>query len=257
MTTVTELRPLPTSPIDALTAIFDQLCYDLGLDPFSNLPRYVVVIPPRQRVAETSSFRLVEPTGKGEPIDLTPAYPPGNVLGVGNADNERGPDTGPDPTTEEDPMLYTADTATAVLNTALEAGVTLTVSVRGRKGVSLAETVTGTPVSINSKGLNLKVDGKVRSFAIARIDELTANVPVVEVEAPTVEDTPEITDGMSTRDVADLFDIEAKELRVHLRKLGRGVGKGRKYGLTIEDVNAVRAHLATVNAEAPADGDNA
>lgn len=231
----------------AFAAIFEELCDDLGLDPFSDWPRYVVVIPPRQRAAETSSFRVPQPVEKDEAEGLTPTDPTGNVLGVGNADNERGPDTGPDPTTEEDPMIDAA-TATAAIDTAKTEDVTVTVVVGDA-------TYTGTPISVNSKGVNLKIEGKVRSFGLNRIDTVTADVPVVE--APTVEDTPEITDGMSTRAVADLFEIEAKELRVHLRKLGLGVGKGRKYGLTIEDVNAVRAHLATVNAEAPADGDNA
>lgn len=243
MTITTELRTLPESPIDALTAIFDRLCYDLGLDPFSDLPRYVVVIPPRQRSVQTSSFRVVEAAQTDERFDLTPAYPPGNVLGVGNADNERGPDTGLDPTTEEDPMID-ANTANTALNTARREDVTVSVMV--------GETIyTGTPVSVNSKGVNLKIDGKTKSFGLNRVDAIRADVPIVEDAAP------EVTDGMSTADVAAIFDIETKELRVHLRKLGLGVGKGRKYGLTIEDVNAVKAHLAIVNAEALADGDNA
>lgn len=233
-----ELPALPT-PADALTCIFDQLCADLGLDPFSAYPRYVVVIPPRQRTAETSSFRLAEPTKKDEPEGLRSAAGAGNVLGVGNADNERGPDTGPDPTTEEDTMID-ANTATAAIDTAKDAEVTVTVVIG-------EDRVTGDPISVNTKGVNLRVDGKVRSFGLRRIDAITADVPEVDGD-----DIPE--DGMTTADVAAMFDMEAKELRVHLRKLGLGVGKGRKYGLGADDVRAVRDHLA---ATAAADGNDA
>lgn len=236
--TIVETRPLtPVADADALTCIFDQLCADLGLDPFSAYPRYIVVVPPRQRTAETSSFRLAEPTKKDEPQGLRSAPPAGNVLGVGNADNERGPDTGPDPTTEEDTMID-AITATAAIDTAREAEATVTVVIG-------EDRVTGDPISVNTKGVNLRVDGKVRSFGLRRIDAITADID-------TDEDIPE--DGMTTADVAAMFDMEAKELRVHLRKLGRGVGKGRKYGLGADDVRAVRDHLA---ATAAADGNDA
>lgn len=90
-------------------------------------------------------------------------------------------------------------------------------------------TVTGTFVSINSKGVNLTVDGKIRSFALGRVTSVTS---------PTVD-----TDGLTTREVAALFDMEAKVLRVHLRAMGAGVGKGRRYGFTSEDVEAIRTHL--------------
>lgn len=230
MTIIDTRTSIPLTPVEAEpgpASIFDQLCAELGLDPFSAYPRYVVVIPPRQRTAETSSFRVAEPTKKDEPEGLRSAAGAGNVLGVGNADNHRGPDIGSDPTTEEVTMID-ATTATATVDTAREAGVTVTVTIG-------EDRFTGTPVSVNSKGVNVKIDGKTRSFGLRRIDALTADMPEAEV-----------TEGMSTRDVAAMFDMEAKELRVYLRKLGLGVGKGRKYGLGPADVDAIRAHLATV-----------
>lgn len=97
--------------------------------------------------------------------------------------------------------------------------------------------VTGTAVSVNSKGINLKVDGKIRSFGLGRIDHLF--VPGSETD--TVEMPEDLHDGMTTAELAAVFGIEAKELRVHLRSLGLGVGKGRKYSLAESDYRAVKA----------------
>jgi hypothetical protein len=108
--------------------------------------------------------------------------------------------------------------------------------------------VTGDPISVNSKGVNLKVDGKVRSFGLARIDDLTGDADVDdEMDEDTDEEIyAELGDGMSTAELAahlsDALKIEldAKELRVHLRALGLGVGKGNKYSLSATEFRLVR-----------------
>jgi hypothetical protein len=109
--------------------------------------------------------------------------------------------------------------------------------------------VEGTIISTNSKGLNLKVDGKTRSFGLARIDsfDLTdadedgEDAPVNRID----ELADEVSDGATTAEVAALLsdylerELTPKELRVHLRALGLGVGKGRKYALSAGEFRAV------------------
>lgn len=56
--------------------------------------------------------------------------------------------------------------------------------------------------------------------------------------------------GMTTADLAVLFNTEAKALRVHLRAMGMGVGKGRRYSLTEEDRDNIREYFRQVNADA-------
>lgn len=90
--------------------------------------------------------------------------------------------------------------------------------------------VTGEFVSINSKGVNLKVDGKIKAVS------LNAVASVVD---------PTSADGMTTAELAELFDTSAKALRVTLRSLGLGVGKGRRYHLTRPQVKQVRDALAS------------
>ena len=114
--------------------------------------------------------------------------------------------------------------------------------------------VTGDSISVNSKGVNLKVDGKVRSFDLARIDDLTGDAD--EDDELADEDTDEeiyaeLGDGMTTAELAahlsDALKIEldAKELRVHLRALGLGVGKGHKYSLSATEFRMVRDLVRT------------
>lgn len=95
-------------------------------------------------------------------------------------------------------------------------------------------TVTGEFVSVNSKGVNVKVDGKIVSRSLK-------SVTGVEVPAP------DVTDGMTTAELAAMFDMEAKALRVQLRAMGAGVGKGRRYLFDAEDVAKVRTFLATAD----------
>lgn len=120
---------------------------------------------------------------------------------------------------------------------------------------------TGLPISVNSKGVNLKVDGKVRSFGLKRVDALTidgedADEVNEDDEADRIEELAnEVSDGATTAEVAALLsdylnrDLTPKELRVHLRALGLGVGKGRKYALSAGEFRAV---IKVIEAEVPA-----
>lgn len=69
-------------------------------------------------------------------------------------------------------------------------------------------------------------------------------------DVPTLDDklngvADEISDGASTTEVAAALsdvlgrELTPKELRVHLRALGLGVGKGRKYVLSVGELRAV------------------
>jgi hypothetical protein len=110
--------------------------------------------------------------------------------------------------------------------------------------------VTGNALSVNSKGVNIKVDGKVRSFGLNRISDLwTVADRKAEEGTDALTDVPEdvqamLHDGMTTAELADLIGTTPKELRVTLRALGMGVGKGRKYSLTPSAYVAVRAAIA-------------
>jgi hypothetical protein len=135
------------------------------------------------------------------------------------------------------------------------------------------DSVFGTALSVNSKGVNVKDDaGKTRSVSLARVaelvlieddtfgsdddaDDLAAAELADEEDMDDDEDTTEadrmeeivneISDGATTAEIAahltDLMgsEITPKELRVHLRALGLGVGKGRKYALSAGEFRAV------------------
>jgi hypothetical protein len=115
-------------------------------------------------------------------------------------------------------------------------------------------TVTGTAISVNSKGVNLKMeDGKTRSFGLSRVKGVgpASDEDIEDYDA--LDDVPEdiaemLHDGMTTSDLADILDTTPKALRVSLRALGMGVGKGRKYSLSPSAYIAVRNHLAEVPA---------
>lgn len=130
-------------------------------------------------------------------------------------------------------MIDTA-AATKIVSDARLEGHKVTIMVTGATTPQV-----GKPISVNSKGVNIRTeaDGKVRSFSLKRIESITVNTPQANVR-----------DGMSTAEVAEIFDMSAKELRVHLRKLGLGVGKGRRYGLAAADVHKLREHLTTADA---------
>ncbi len=139
-------------------------------------------------------------------------------------------------------QMINADTATAIIATAKDDETELTVTL-----VDGTE-VTGMPVSVNSKGINLKVDGKVRSFGLNRVVTLAGLDEDLEDtdEADRMEELAnEVSDGATTAEVAAALsdyldrDLTPKELRVHLRALGLGVGKGRKYALSAGEFRAV------------------
>lgn len=132
-----------------------------------------------------------------------------------------------------------ATTATDIITAAKDDEIELTVTL-----VDGTE-VTGMPVSVNSKGVNLKVDGKVRSFGLNRVVTL-AGLDEDGDEADRMEELAnEVSDGATTAEVAAVLsdyldrDLTPKELRVHLRALGLGVGKGRKYALSAGEFRAV------------------
>jgi hypothetical protein len=112
--------------------------------------------------------------------------------------------------------------------------------------------VTGDALSINSKGVNIKIEGKTRSFGLNRVADLWT---VADREAEAEDDADDMTDediyaelgeDMTTAELAaHLSDslkiaLTPKELRVHLRALGLGVGKGRKYSLTATEYRLVK-----------------
>lgn len=140
-----------------------------------------------------------------------------------------------------------ATTATDIITTAKDEEIELTVTLTD------GTEVTGMPVSVNSKGINLKVDGKVRSFGLNRVvtlaglDEDEDDDNLHDEDDDTDEEIyAALGDGMTTAELAAHLsdalntDLSPKELRVHLRALGLGVGKGRKYSLTATEFRMVR-----------------
>jgi hypothetical protein len=106
--------------------------------------------------------------------------------------------------------------------------------------------VTGAPISVNSKGVNIKVDGKVRSFGLKRVTAVQVDNGEDDEEMSDEDIYADLGDGMTTAELAAhlaeylKLDLTPKELRVHLRALGLGVGKGRKYSLTATEFRMVR-----------------
>jgi hypothetical protein len=102
-------------------------------------------------------------------------------------------------------------------------------------------TLDGTFVSVNSKGLNLKVDGKVISRSLTRVATF-AVVTTPDVPADLFEDGG--TYGAAA--IAAVLEMSAYDLRVLLRDMHLGVGKGNKYGFDAGDAtNIVRAIKAS------------
>jgi len=111
----------------------------------------------------------------------------------------------------------------------LEKGETITV--RTTDGQLFEDVVF---VSINSKGLSFKDGDKVVTRTLSKIAILERNVEADD------ETEDEATEGMTTVELAEMFEVSARALRVRLRKLGMGVGKGKRYNLTDADLAAVR-----------------
>jgi hypothetical protein len=144
-----------------------------------------------------------------------------------------------------------ADTATAFITSNKGADIEI-VLVDG-------DSVYGTAFSVNSKGVNVKDDdGKTRSVSLARVDELVLidddtfgsdddadDEAAADLDNALNDVADSISDGATTAEVAAALsdvlerEITPKELRVHLRALGLGVGKGRKYALSAGELRAV------------------
>jgi hypothetical protein len=163
----------------------------------------------------------------------------------------------------------TTDQVTAIVEANKGELAELSISGSTLTGPSIVETLTGTLISVNSKGVNIKdTEGKVISRSLSRvawvaIDEGDVNSELEtddDIETAAAEDGIEnldlpdsnelnalVTelDGATTADLANVFGMAAKELRVHLRALGMGVGKGHRYHLTADDIAKVRAALTT------------
>jgi len=119
------------------------------------------------------------------------------------------------------------------------------------------EAITGTLISLNSKGWNVKDD---EGRTITRTENVTTSLVTAadadaDVEELDFEDDADLDieddddaadvdmpegDGHTTAELAELFNTSARALRVQLRKLGLGVGKGRRYYLTDDELNTVR-----------------
>lgn len=164
--------------------------------------------------------------------------------------------------------IITANTpATAAEYKGLPATITMT----------NGDVLTGTFLSVNSKGWNLIVDGATVSRSLSKVTmvEVTDSIEtnddgsgqeleplgvcprdcedhsVCEDEFHDDESTDQnATDGLvaqlegaTTAELAEAFGIEAKALRVSLRALGMGVGKGRRYHLDAHQIATVKAHI--------------
>lgn len=151
-----------------------------------------------------------------------------------------------------------ATTATNLINDFKAAE--LEVTVRLTDGTEIY----GTPISVNSKGVNVKVDGKTKSVSLSRVDAILNDADDdadddIEDDTNDLKDAlnevaDSISDGASTAEIAAALsdvlgrEITPKELRVHLRALGLGVGKGRKYALSAGELRAVHAVIVEADA---------
>lgn len=145
---------------------------------------------------------------------------------------------------------------------------TATAFITANKGTEIVITrtdgteVTGAALSVNSKGVNVKdEDGKTWSVALGRIESLDILTDDLDEddEVDRIEElADQVSDGASTAEVAALLsdylerDLTPKELRVHLRALGLGVGKGRKYALSAGEFRAVIRVINEADAAAAA-----
>lgn len=116
---------------------------------------------------------------------------------------------------------------------------TISSTLYGQKGNTVYVTtpkgrVEGELVSINSKGVNVKVNGKMVSRALGSITD-------VGLVTPDTEFTPG-TD-YTAQALATIFGTSARRLRVQLRKLGLGVGQGHMYHLTADQARNVKTAL--------------
>jgi hypothetical protein len=95
----------------------------------------------------------------------------------------------------------------------------------------VVDTLEGTFVSINSKGINLKVDGKVISRSMTTVTHVNRVVTVDDDVPNSPVDLFDDNTTYTTAELAAALKMSTYDLRVELRKLGMSVGKGHKYGL--------------------------
>lgn len=120
--------------------------------------------------------------------------------------------------------------------------------------------ITGAALSVNSKGINVIIDGATKSVSLKKTvslavvtddddeldeDEIADLIEAGELDPMDDDDATDEGDGFTTAEVADMFNMAAKELRVHLRAMGMGVGQGSRYGLSSDDVRTIRKYLTT------------
>jgi hypothetical protein len=106
------------------------------------------------------------------------------------------------------------------------------------------DTHTGVVTNLNTKGVGFKM-----SDEDTKTDRL-AKTKIASIELLTTSDA---TDVLTTAELAVIFETNAYALRVQLRKLGLGVGRGSRYGLPRTIVtthgDAIRTGLATDSAK--------
>lgn len=97
-------------------------------------------------------------------------------------------------------------------------------------------TVAGTMHKVDAKGVTIKVDQKYVTRSLAK---------VASVDAAPATPADLFVDGTdyTTADVAAALDMTARALRVELRKMGEGVGKGSAYGFTASQARRIVAKV--------------
>lgn len=103
-------------------------------------------------------------------------------------------------------------------------------------------TISGDFISVNSKGINVKVDGKVISRGLTRVVSV---IPATDTTPDVPADLFADSDTYTASTLAAILDMTSKELRVVLRSLGMNVGKGQRYSW---DANTARTVAGQVQA---------
>lgn len=120
--------------------------------------------------------------------------------------------------------------------TALENGEEITVTLTD------GTVIEGTFVSVNTKGLNVRVDDKVVTRALSRVEKIDCEL-VSDDEGDEDETDESSEDGYTSADLAEMFGTSARALRRRLRALNMGVGKGQRYFLNDAELVTVRASV--------------
>lgn len=136
------------------------------------------------------------------------------------------------------------NTTAAIVRPAINKGDMVEVDIVSKTGTY---TLVGEFISTNTKGVNIKVDGKTVSRALSTVKD----VRLVQ-DGTDTPDTPAdlFSDGDSygAADIAAVLDMSSYDLRVILRDLGYGVGKGSRYSFDAGDATnvyrAVKNYLA-------------